>query len=623
MVFPKVGLKINEEVYMRNNRKEKRKMVDPLISKRKSIVSISKEFGIDYRELKRLVARVREHGIDEVFKKKEHPYYEYRFKTAVVENYVCKKRRYLNMSLDCELRRKERNLNIVDCFFMVGIIAIIFSYIPNRYINNHIKYLFYYRKLASLYPFFVLSLFVTWKLIIEKRKKEIFALFFAATIFVVCSAIVSIVNCYDMLRTISIIDIDLLPSSIRKTIYSKLNFNNFKVNFFISELIYDIFSNVCQFKDMYWVSFCLFLWYKDNLDKLKGLFFKGYVFSFCIVFIYEMIELPYLFGFEKAKDILIVINPFFYDIATPNWWPPLLWPNQLRGPFAEPSYFGYYLGIAVCVFTYLVSITRKSIINNILLFLSLFFCFLTNSRTGIMLAIGGEFIFCFLALVSGKEKKKLIFIILTFLLAYISADSLSNFDINHNSYEKQSEILETISTVTNKTARSNISRFSYFKATFDIGKEHFFFGVGTNYVGTYISEKMEDMNLKSPEMEKWIELQSEKGYLNSVYPILNYYTYLFAIGGLVFLILYLGLFVFELLLYLVFIIKNGFKAIPMFSIMIISMFAVIFAMGFSNGLMSSYIYVIAMGIGLCDLYQLNALKFFKKPQTVNEVVVSD
>ena len=51
-------------------------MVESIISKRKSIVSILKEFGIDYRELKRLVARVREHGIDEVFKKKEHTYYE-------------------------------------------------------------------------------------------------------------------------------------------------------------------------------------------------------------------------------------------------------------------------------------------------------------------------------------------------------------------------------------------------------------------------------------------------------------------------------------------------------------------------------------------------------------------
>lgn len=70
---------------MKFNMEEKRKMVESIISKRKSIISVSKEFGIDYRELKRLVARVREHGIDEVFKKKEHSYYDASFKTAVIE----------------------------------------------------------------------------------------------------------------------------------------------------------------------------------------------------------------------------------------------------------------------------------------------------------------------------------------------------------------------------------------------------------------------------------------------------------------------------------------------------------------------------------------------------------
>lgn len=73
---------------MKFNMEEKRKMVESIISKRKSIVSISKEFGIDYRELKRLVARVREHGIDEVFKKKEHTYYEDGFKISVIESVI-------------------------------------------------------------------------------------------------------------------------------------------------------------------------------------------------------------------------------------------------------------------------------------------------------------------------------------------------------------------------------------------------------------------------------------------------------------------------------------------------------------------------------------------------------
>lgn len=70
---------------MKFNREEKRKMVESIISRRRFIISISREYGIDYRELKRLVARARAHGMDEVFKKKEHPCYEDSFKTAVIE----------------------------------------------------------------------------------------------------------------------------------------------------------------------------------------------------------------------------------------------------------------------------------------------------------------------------------------------------------------------------------------------------------------------------------------------------------------------------------------------------------------------------------------------------------
>lgn len=70
---------------MKFNMEEKRKMVESIISRRRSIISISREYGIDYRELKRLVARARAHGMDEVFKKKEHPCYEDSFKTAVIE----------------------------------------------------------------------------------------------------------------------------------------------------------------------------------------------------------------------------------------------------------------------------------------------------------------------------------------------------------------------------------------------------------------------------------------------------------------------------------------------------------------------------------------------------------
>lgn len=71
---------------MRFNREKKRKMVEDILRKKRSIISASREYDIDYQALKRLVARAREYGPDNVFRAREYHSYSDSFKTTVIES---------------------------------------------------------------------------------------------------------------------------------------------------------------------------------------------------------------------------------------------------------------------------------------------------------------------------------------------------------------------------------------------------------------------------------------------------------------------------------------------------------------------------------------------------------
>ena len=62
----------------------------------------------------------------------------------------------------------------------------------------------------------------------------------------------------------------------------------------------------------------------------------------CVVLIsYSIFEIGYLRGNQFCTDIIVKINPLLYNVGEyQGWWPPLLWKNQLRSIFAEPSHFG-------------------------------------------------------------------------------------------------------------------------------------------------------------------------------------------------------------------------------------------------------------------------------------------
>ena len=156
-------------------------------------------------------------------------------------------------------------------------------------------------------------------------------------------------------------------------------------------------------------------------------------------------------------------------------------------------------------------------------------------------------------------------------------------------------------------ARSNVTRYGYTLAALNVGLENPILGVGQSYLGPYISEELNNSDRSNGELGRWIKDQEEAGILNNIYSSFNQYTTLFALGGVLGLLLDLFVFGFIVIYYVYFAIKMGIKNIKPYSIMVFSLLAVIAAWGFSGHFTSSYLYVITLGIGLSDVITCHRL----------------
>lgn len=95
-------------------------------------------------------------------------------------------------------------------------------------------------------------------------------------------------------------------------------------------------------------SFVLYLIIKKEYPTYIKLLDKCISVAIYVILAYSCIELFYLAGSPVAKSILVTINPFLHPIAVDHgWWPPLLWKDQLRSVFSEPSRMGNYAAFAL------------------------------------------------------------------------------------------------------------------------------------------------------------------------------------------------------------------------------------------------------------------------------------
>lgn len=500
---------------------------------------------------------------------------------------------------------------ICDSFFFLGILLVLFPNFGKSRIPRFLFPFFCFDGVLSVYPFSFFSVMVIIWLFLKKEYKKLLFIVASCGIYCLCNLIVTWHGLGMIIENVTEYDISMLDGS-------RLGFFNLVSNIFssaavstkliVSEGIFAIYSGITYYKDIFLVAILICFFYLDRPEIVKKLFIAGVISTFLVVCIYEIIEIPFIIGNETSITFLKMINPFFYDVhLNGSWWPPLILSSPvLRGVFAEQSFFGYYLGLVSVLFIHLLLNNRKKVFWGIFLFLSYLFAFLTDSRSAIMLVLGGTIIYCFVYYIKEKSFKSILIVLLVLALAFVGNDIFGA--IKGKSTENRttglentdSSINETIKSVFSMTARSNASRYGYTLATLHVGLKNPILGVGQSYIGSYISEELLENGNINEELAVWKDDQSEAGILNSCYPSFNQYTTSFAVGGIVGLIMDfwgIGLIV---LFYLYYFVKNG-KKVKSHFFMVFSLLAIVAAWGFSNSFTANYLYVIILGLGFLDV----------------------
>lgn len=303
------------------------------------------------------------------------------------------------------------------------------------------------------------------------------------------------------------------------------------------------------FKDIIKHCFIIFgipLWiyylYHDNFKLGFSDIRRAVLAMILIMCCYSVIEMFYLRGYLFAANILVKINPFLYDIKSAHgWWPPLLWQGQLRSIMAEPSYFGI---ISAMIIPILFScIFESSKFRYILLcFFYLFMLFLSKARTGITIYLGELFLFIVIFYIYYRSKWKKILIILgCTVCAFLTTLIVFNNDMpNANLSAAASTYVEQniASVIGNK--RSNSARRINTVSMIKVGLQHPLFGVGQGLKDAYINDTLTTQDLATnDEVHTWSRYMYSEGVLKSGFPVLNYFTYIFASFGVIGLLLYI------------------------------------------------------------------------------------
>ncbi len=353
------------------------------------------------------------------------------------------------------------------------------------------------------------------------------------------------------------------------------------------------------------MSYLIYCWYHNNWRKAFEILIKALLVSAFVVILYSTFEIFYFTGAEWAKDILIIITPYFHAIDIPGTaygnWPPLLPPGiQLRSIFAEPSYFGIYSSFLLPFIWYNISNNNnKNKIVYILILFSLCFClFLTQSRTAMGLLIGEIILFFILTIYSNNFCIFKNFIIVSFviLLSFL----LSNTFINNCVDEKLNKSINITSSeyidrnflsLMSEDRRSNSARYAYIKAAFRIGKDNKLFGVGPGLTSPYITDYFTENERNVFEVKLRIKKQREEGIFVAHMPILCEYIKKFAEIGVLGIIIY-----FMPLIYLIAKLCNKIKQKQEYIFFFISLLGIM-ASGISHDFLGSCYYWVLLGLG--------------------------
>lgn len=371
------------------------------------------------------------------------------------------------------------------------------------------------------------------------------------------------------------------------------------------------------------LSFLIFVWYKNDAKNLIRIMSKAVMGASAFVCIYGILDFFYLAGCQWASQLLSTLNPLLHDVPSNNqwWWPPLLWPNQLRSVFPEPSYLGIWSAFAMPWLWYgsYCTTSRKTKLCYNILNLALPLClFLSRARTANALLVGELVLFAIGTIIYGNNIwksfiKALLCVILAFCLSLASFQFFINSNkkesTHDNNLERNNAVVEYIddnlTSLAEKDTRSNGTRYAIMKAGLNIGKDYPMFGVGKTFRNLYLLSYLSDQEKKYSEIQVYIKTQHDKGILNPGIPVLTEYTNRFAETGIIGVILY-----FIPIVVLLYKIYYFFKekarideTIPML-FFLISLLGIL-ASGIGDSLDVTYCYWILLGVGYTICYNVN------------------
>ena len=487
------------------------------------------------------------------------------------------------------------NKKIIDVFFFVISLTLIFNNISPIYgVGGDI---------GSKLVFFPLTAGLIYTIYCQYRNKNVFVNFNIFFKFIISYLVIIGVSLlwglwkypyYDLILTgssnqfykidsiLAFFDISLMrETSIKLWMLLKSSKNIFL------EVIYNFFGG-----------YVIYCWYYNDWKSCLRILCKAILTSVFIIICYSFIEVFYLSGNNMAKELLILITPYFHSIGEKTSvysWPPVLWYlPQLRSIFAEPSYFGIYFAFCIPFLWYMFNKEKKFILSLIIIIMS-FFLFLTQARTGVAL-IAGELLLLSAGSLYYRDKeviKSSIIIICITLISFVGCNYfISNYlyiqpsqkaitntvfknnnkkvvdnknksikkpiaenkkidkrdeekiknkkDTTHKTFytDINNYIDNNLKSILSKTNRSNAPRLAYISSAIRVGIDNPFLGVGKCLTPGYMTNYFTEDERKISEVNKRIIKQKELGIMESKIPIVCEYAARFAEIGILGMIIY-------------------------------------------------------------------------------------
>ena len=374
----------------------------------------------------------------------------------------------------------------------------------------------------------------------------------------------------------------------------------------IKALIFEVFYTFCG-------SYMFYCWYKDECKVAFNILCKAILSSLIIVFLYSLVEVLYLTGNNTAKYILVHITPYIHIVkASHGWWPPLLWKNQIRSVFVEPSYFSIWAAFALPFLWYYigyVKINRRNFTYCFILMFFTFLIFMTRARTGVALLLGEIFLLVIYTVYCYKSKNNIrmfstvaICTIVGFLFCNVfTNDFMGKYNVGVNDLTKSVKKVgvndyfrDNVGSIFSMNKRSNTARYSTIIANVKIGLDYPILGVGRRMTPAYMPDYFPDFSKNNWEVRNWIKYQREKGVLKMGIPSFSAYSLTFAESGFLGLLLYLlpSLVIVYNLLKKVYLSVNKIR----YMIVLTSLLGIL-ASGFSGTFNVNYCYWVLLGLG--------------------------